>query len=118
MYGLPANFDSAVFVDRILESVTFATNAIHLDFGDHTSVTALSHLTYSVGQDLDLCRDVVPVMDSSLMTLVGQRVVGAEVRLPGDLILRFDGGGMLTAEDDSAHYESYSLSTPTGEVFV
>lgn len=118
MYGLPAGFDSAVFIDCLLESVTFASNAIHLDFGADCSITALRHLRYRVGPSTDLRDDVLPVADSSLSALVGRTVERTEVRLPGDLTLYFEGGGMLSVDDDSAHYESYSLRTPAGEVFV
>lgn len=118
MYGLPTGFDSEVFLDCVLESVTFASNAIHLDFGVDHSITALKHLRYRVGPSADLRDDVLPVADSSLPSFVGRTVERTEVRLPGDLTLYFDGGGMLSVEDDSAHYESYSLKTPAGEVFV
>lgn len=107
-----------VFTGRVLESVTFASNAIHLDFGSDCSITALNHLRYRVSLGAHNHDDVVPVTSSKLPSLVGLEVERTEVRLPGELALFFVGGGMLTVEDDSAHYESYSVRTVAGEVFV
>lgn len=118
MYGLPAGFHSDVFMHRVLESVSFASNAIHLGFGADHAVTVLKHMRYRVGPEDDFRDDVLPVVDSSLPALVGRSVERTEVRLPGDLILYLESGAMVVLEDDSMHYESYSLNTPDGEIFV
>lgn len=118
MHGIPKEFDATIFVNRELESITFASNAIHLDLGAGHAITAQKHLRYRVHVGSDLRDDVLPVGASSLVALVGRRVERTEVRMPGDLILHFEDGGVIWFEDDSVHYESYSILTPHGEVFV
>lgn len=118
MYGLPEDFDASTFVGCELETVTFASNTIHLVFGADHSVTITDHLRYRVEKGGDLRDDVLPVAESGLPALLGRSVERAEVRRPGDLLLHFKGGAMLSIEDHDEHYESYSLKTPTGEIFV
>jgi hypothetical protein len=118
MYGLPDDFDPATFVGCELETVTFASNAIHLALGVNHSVTATDYVRYRLGPGADLREDVLPVTDSSLPALIERSVERAEVRRPGALVLYFEGGGMILVEDADPHYESYSLKTPAGEIFV
>ncbi|NMM17073.1 MAG: hypothetical protein HHJ14_08010 [Cellulomonas sp.] len=118
MYGLPEDFDPATFVGCEFETVTFASNAIHLTLGAEHSVTVTHHVRYRLEPGADLRDDVLPITGSSLPALIGRSVERAEVRRPGDLVLHFEGGGMLLVEDDDAHYESYSVRTPAGEIFV
>jgi len=118
VHGLPKDFDASVFVGGSLETVTFAANAIHLAFDNGNSVTAQMHLRYRGSSEAAYRDDVLPVSSSSLMSLVGQRVVTATTHSRGDLTLEFDAGGTLQVQDDSEHYESYTLKTPDGEIFV
>ena len=118
VYGLPEDFDPATFVGCEFETLTFASNAIFLVFGEEHSVTVAHHVRYRLAHGAELRDDVLPVTDSGLPALLGRSVERAEVRRPGDLLLHFEGGGMLLVEDHDEHYESYSVKTPTGEIFV
>jgi hypothetical protein len=118
VYGLPKDFDASFFVGGVLETVTFAINAIHLTFDTGTAVTVQKHVRYRVSSNEPLRDDVLPTLESGLMALVGRRVESTALRLPGDLILEFERGGTLLVEDDSEGYESYSMNTPDGEIFV
>ena len=108
MHGLPQDFDATAFTGRVLESVTFAGNAIHLNFGADCSITVLNHVRYQVTSGADSDEDVLPVSTSNLPSLVGLQVERTKSRLLA-LALYFDGGGSAGGEDDSSHYESYSL---------
>jgi hypothetical protein len=118
MYGLPDDFDPSAFVGCEFETLTFASNAILLAFGEDISVTIVHHLRYRLERETDIREDVLPVTESGLPALIGQSVERAEVRRPGDLLLHFYGGGLLLVQDHDEHYESYSVRTPAGEVFV
>ncbi len=118
MHGLPEDFDAGTFVGLELESVMFSPNTIHLAFAGHHSITVLGRLRYQLERVAHLRDDILPVADSGLPALLGRSVERAEVRRPGDLLLHFEGGGMLVVQDDDEHYESYSVKTPTGETFV
>jgi hypothetical protein len=118
VHGLPKDFDASVLVGGTLETVTFASNAIHLAFDNGNSVTAQMHLRYRGSPESTYRDDVLPVSDSSLMSLVGQRVVTATAHSRGDLTLELDAGGTLQVQDDSEHYESYTIKTPDREIFV
>ena len=91
---------------------------MHLALGADHSVAITHHVCYRLGLGTDLRDDVLPVRSSSLPALIGRSVERAEVRRLGDLVLHFEGGGMLLIEDDDAHYESYTVKTPAGEIFV
>jgi len=118
MYGLPEDFDSGTFVGFELETLTFSSNTIHLAFAGQHSITVLGHLRYQLEPGADFRDDILPVTASGLPALLGRSVERAEVRRPGDLLLHFEGGGTLVVQDDDEHYESYSVETPTGEIFV
>jgi hypothetical protein len=118
MHGLPQGFDASRFDGRCLEAVSFAVNLIHFDFGPGHFITVIKHVRYQLDHGEDLREDVVPARCSELPSLVGRVVLRAEVRRPGDLVLHFEDGGQLIVEDDSEHFESYSLGTSDGEVFV
>jgi hypothetical protein len=118
VYGLPKDFDASFFVGGVLETVTFAINAIQLTFDTGTAVTVQKHVRYRLSANEPLRDDVLPTSNSGLMALVGRRIESTALRLPGDLILEFERGGTLLVEDDSEGYESYSINTPDGEVFV
>jgi hypothetical protein len=118
MHGLPKDFDASVFVGATIETVTFTVNTIHLAFDTALAITAQRHLRYRISSAASLEDDEVPVTNSGLMAMVGRVVESAEIRGPGDLILGLEGGSLILVEDDSQHYESYTLTTPEGEVFV
>lgn len=118
VYGLPEDFDASTFVGLELEAVTFTSNTIHIAFGGQHSVTTTGNLRYRLDRTADLRNDVLPAMESCLPALLGRSVVRVEVRRPGDLLLHLEGGGMLVVEDHDEHYESYTVKTPAGELFV
>jgi hypothetical protein len=118
MRGLPEAFDAETFVGCELELVIFASNVIFLKLGEENSVTVLDRVRYRTSSGGGFRDDVIPVADSSLPALIGRVIERAEVRLSGNLVLHFAGGGMISIDDRDEHYESYALSTPEGETFV
>jgi hypothetical protein len=58
------------------------------------------------------------VRESSLTRILWSQVVGAVRTASGGLALTFNGGAVVEIEDDSIQYESYSIRTPDGEIYI
>ncbi|MBI4232313.1 hypothetical protein HY605_03715 [Candidatus Peregrinibacteria bacterium] len=111
MYGLSADFDTSIFVGKMLECVVFGINIIHFRFDDELSISLESSFKHRMSRDQKE-REViqVPVSDSHLMRLTGKVVVSAKVECPGTLTLEFEDGQVLSCIEDSSLYESYQIT--------
>ena len=119
MHGLPVGFDPKVFVGREIDSVTFVENAIHISLGADAGITAQCSVGYQLGNGEQMQVDVVPpTAPSRLMGLVGRRVASASASSAGELVLSLTPEGLLRVADESDAYESYTLLTPSGEIYV
>jgi Family of unknown function (DUF6188) len=119
MYGLPKDFTGDFFIGRTLEAVTFTVNTVHLRFDNEVSVTVLSSLQHVTSSEDEL-RDpqLVPLSNSRVMELLGQRVRDAVAVDFGTLRLIFENDQTLSIFDDSTYYESYSIQCGAKETYV
>jgi hypothetical protein len=118
MYGLTVAFNAAMFIGLEIESITYAENAIHLALSDGFAITSKTGIRYR-GTGLGEPReDRLPVAESSLMGTVGAGVAAAARTASGGLVLTLRSGAFIEIEDDSDQYESYSITTPDGEIFI
>jgi hypothetical protein len=118
MYGLPSDFDPDIFVGRELETISFAVNVVVLAFANRLTVSVSGSLPYRAPGEKEMAVNRPPVAQTSLVSLVGRRVVTCELKSSRELILRFEGDGSLTLLDDSETYESYIVSTGDREIIV
>lgn len=118
MYGLPADFDPRVFVDRQLEAVTFAENVIVLSFGTGLTVSVSGSIPYDAGPGVGPGVDTPPVATTQLVGLVGQHVRAADLKSPRELVLCLGEAASLTLLDNNDHYECYIISFGDSEVVV
>jgi hypothetical protein len=118
MYGLPDDFDSAVFVARRLESVTFAENVIVLTFSNALTVSISGTVCYRESPDSPERRERPMAAQTSLIGAVGRAVEATELRSPRELIVRLERGFFVTLLDDSDAYECYLISLDGQEIIV
>ena len=118
MYGLAKDFDGSEFVGQMLELVSFASNVVVFGFGDQLSVSAFGRYQFSNGEVAGATHEELPVTKTEVVALLGLEVSSAEVREPGDFVLRFIGGASLVFEDDTPTYEAYSIATASGRRIV
>ncbi|MDQ6745607.1 MAG: hypothetical protein M3Z27_06300 [Actinomycetota bacterium] len=135
MYGLPTDFDPQIFVGRELETVTYAAGVIVLSFAAPLGVTGTlaarvaaqsppisvsvsGSLPYRANGEADLAVDQQPVVQTSLVSLIGRAVFAFELKSPRELVLAFEGGGCLTLLDDCDRYEAYTINTGDREIYV
>jgi hypothetical protein len=117
VHGLPADFDPKVFVGRELQQISFTVNTIHLTFDGEVAITLEGSFLLRAGPAAETTKHTVPVTDSSLMSLVGKRILEAR-REGSTLALEYEGGGLLACLDDSREYESYHLRIGDEEIAV
>ncbi|MEZ5378281.1 MAG: hypothetical protein R2733_17390 [Acidimicrobiales bacterium] len=107
--------DWSQLVGGVLESVTFVSNAIDLDFGQW-GVTCMNGLTLKIdGRVENLV--VLPTSANSLPSLIGAAVESIAVT-PKVLRLNLSDSAWIELVDDSVSYESYLFRTLDGEVVV
>lgn len=109
MYGLPADFDSRIFVGRTLELVCFA--AYHFNFHFDQDIGVQVGGEYSLQMKPVSEPDIieVPEFHPGLTKLLEQTVIHASATRDGTLILRFSGGAVFTCYDRTPGYESYDI---------
>lgn len=123
MYTLPNDFDATVFVGRRVEALTFSENTINLDFGgdERLLVTTESGVTYEFrdGNDVPVTRqEEVKLPETSLVRLVGKRVVSAAVGDNVNLQLQFENGDIVWFDGRSQQYEMYRIFVGARELVV
>lgn len=109
MYGLPADFDSRIFVGRTLELVCFAAYHFSLHFGDRIFVQVNGE--YSLQMDTGSEPEIIepPEFHPGLTKLLEQTVSSASSTKDGTLTLQFRNGAVFTCYDRTPGYESYDI---------
>lgn len=118
MYGLPEDFDFAMFDGRTVDLVGFSANTVVLWFDSKLSITIEATYSHMKSPDASAIRVKVPSQESSLIQLSGKSVVRAEGENSGTLVLHFEDGQILKCFDDSPYYESYRITNQGVEICV
>lgn len=115
MYQFKKQIDWQGFLGRILESVTFTSTTVGLEFSHDLSVTVLNRALLRLGGGVE--EPLEPKIPSSISALVGQTVVRV-ARTDRQLLLSFEEGAQVVLVDDSDNYESVVVSLAGREYFV
>lgn len=118
MYGLPADFDSRIFVGRTLEQVSFFINQITFHFDQKISVRLEGE--YSLQMEAASEPEIieVPEFHPGLTKLLEEVVKSASSSRDGTLALRFSNGAALTFYDRSPGYERYEITIGDRHIIV
>lgn len=118
MYGFPSNFDASRFLGCVLESISFTVNTIHFQFEDDVSITIESCLSHVLEKDSEFKKIHIPILESQLMQLIGEKIEFSEAKTDGTLILQFSNDQKLMVYDDTPMYESYQMRFGDNEIIV
>ena len=117
MYGLPADFNSDMFVCRTIEQVCFTVNQIAVHFDDDLHLVIGGDFSLRDGEgavtsaaDQDEGSDGSAAIRGRLTRLLHARVVEASASKDGTLILECVPQIVSRVVDASPLYESYSVS--------
>jgi Family of unknown function (DUF6188) len=117
MYGLPKDFNAAIFVGRNLVMICFNENQIYLYFDQKLSIVVEYALSYQ-DQSTSTPRTIeVPVLKSDLMQLLGHSITNASGNDEGTLTMEFDNGHVLQCLDQYG-YEAYQIKIDNKSIIV
>jgi hypothetical protein len=109
MYGLPPDLDLSFFNGRTLEQVCIGANELILNFDEYLSVTVVSRIGCSMGNDSQRFYDDFREAAALVVKFIGDTIVASKGDSVGTLTLEFTGGGRLSLFDDSKQFESYVI---------
>jgi|APFre7841882630_1041343.scaffolds.fasta_scaffold58662_2 hypothetical protein len=118
MYGLPTQFDVAVFVGKTLDLICYSANTISFSFTEDVIITIMGSFIYRQELHEISNKQSVRLLSSNLMGLIDKSVSRADGWQDGTLNLYFDNGHILTLLDDSQQYESYIIQIGNKEIVV
>jgi hypothetical protein len=122
MYGLPEGLDLSFFVGKALSTIAFAISDIHFAFEDKVAIRLESSSQHQQKVEGDSFRigvmQSLPLIHSSLMSLLELSVTEVHGDEKGTLSLTFSDGQVLRFFDDNTAYEAYSFSDGENEYFV
>jgi hypothetical protein len=111
MYGLPDDLDLSFFVGTTLIQLGMGEHqiafALHPDVG--LSVESTMRLTNPEGETVTIDEDY-RVTAGVLLPLISHDVQRATRTASGALRLEWSNGAALEIDDDSEHYESYTIN--------
>jgi hypothetical protein len=119
MYPLPEDFQSSYLVGKCIESICFAEFHISLNFSGEVTLQIEGRYEFKTASGIVERHGAFPIEQSSLPSVVGDTVKALEFDRPsGDLTLLFARDARLHIHGDSGPYESYILSSKSGDIFV
>lgn len=117
MYDLPESFDANRFVDRVLETIGFASNVVTFTFEPQAVLSIQYGYSYRTEQSHPIRTEFVPVGETSVVSLMGASVESCSVFRKRELVIRFTRGGRLRCLETAEPYESYIIEVD-GEEWV
>jgi len=112
MYGFPGDLDPMVFVVRMLESITFSENTVHLHLSGACTITVDQGVPVRLGERGARTKsreESAPMRESRLMVAIGSTVESAGVEDQSTLVIRFSGGSSIAIVENSERFECYHV---------
>jgi hypothetical protein len=110
MNGLPHDFNTDVFVARLLEQVCYTENQVTLHFDGDVHIVLEGGFAHGDVESESIHQVLqVPVHESHLMRLLGASITEASASRDGTLRLVFSNGDVLNILNDTDEYESYQI---------
>jgi Family of unknown function (DUF6188) len=108
MHGLPEGFDPSFLVGLNLEQICFTENQVIFHFSSDVHITVESAVAYRRGASSERVL-TIPIVESDLMSLLGDSVRLATAGRDGSLAISFTSAKVLTCLDTSQQFESYQI---------
>ena len=117
MHEWPKDLDlKTVFLDRELETITFAQYSIYFRFGENLLLSIMSHYVYSSSQITEEIS--FPIRSTYLISSIGSKIIKAELIEGKDLHLWFQDGAKIEINGSTMGYECYSINFNGREFYV
>lgn len=119
MYSLPQNFDSSFLVGKQVENVCFLEYQVNIYFSESAFLQIEGAFEFVDASGTVDAQTDFPILCSRLPGIAGDFVEEAEFdRASGNIRIVFVKGATLLVYGDSGPYESYRLSSGTGDIIV
>jgi hypothetical protein len=118
MYGLPKDFDASFLIGREVESICFAQYQVNFRFSDGVWIQIEGAFKHFQQDDLIEVAEGFPIQQSSLMRMLGQKVVAVNFSVNGDINLTFSNGNKLFIAGECGPYEAYIICNGKKEIIV
>ena len=118
MYGLPSGTNLDFIKGATLVQACFGPHDLILNFHETVTISIWSSVAVGpVGTDLHR-HTRFDEISQAILSLLNRTVLNVGWTPNGTLSLTFEGGDLLEIYDDSANFESYSISSPAGLIVV
>ena len=118
MYRLPSDANLDFFKGKTLIQACFGANDLILNFSENISVAVFS----SIGVGLEAVNlkrfTAFEEASANILALLNKDVTDIHWTVDGTITLLFDNGHAIEVYDDSTDFESYTISSPAGQVIV
>ena len=118
MYGLPSGTNLDFIKSTTLIQVCFGPFDLILNFHRDVSISIYSSIAVGPAGTNLLRHTSFEEIGREILSLLNRDVLNVEWSPNGTISLTFEGNDLLEIYDDSAHYESYTLSGPAGLIVV
>jgi hypothetical protein len=118
MYGLPSRTNLDFIKGTTLLQACFGPHDLILKFDETVSISIWSSVAVgSLGTNL-LRHTRFEEISQAILSLLNRQVLNVGWTPNGTVSLTFEGNDLLEVYDDSASYESYTISSPAGLIVV
>jgi len=118
MYGLPPNTQLDFLKGKALLQACFGANDLILNFTEDISISIFSSVGVSFGGGSLDKHSAFEEVSRELLQLLNREIVEVHWTPKGTVTLIFDEGGTVQIYDDSEHYESFTITSPSGLLVV
>ena len=118
MYGLPQNTNLDFLKGETLIQACFGANDLILNFSGNVSIAIFSSVGLGVDSENMKRHTVFEEAAGEILALLSKDVAAVSWTPNGTITLRFDNGNVIEIYDDSASFESYTVTSSRGLIVV
>jgi hypothetical protein len=118
MYGLPSGTNLDFIKGAILVQACFEPHDLILNFHQNVSISICSSVAVGRAGTNPRRHTSFEEISREILSLLNRPVLNVGWAPNGTVSLTFEGNDLLELYDDSAGYESYTISSPTGLIVV
>ena len=118
MYGLNKNSDLSFLVSKRLYRVSVGLYNVELGFDHDISIAMECQFDHILNGKSQILTEDLPYSASSLLQLIGSKIVKVENHGNGNIEIIFSNQHNLRVFDNNKSYESYQVSGPGIQIIV
>lgn len=119
MYGLDESIDLGFLFNRKVEQICVGLYDVQVNINGGISIAIYGNYEHVLSNNVLTSKDdMLPEAASSLLKLLGQKIVGEKRDGSKVLKLEFSNDSTLIIYDDDERYESYTIDGPDVSIIV